>query len=159
MQNIACPHCGSDNVQNFPVLHAHGTSVIETTSHTVGIGAVGGRLGIGGGRTRHRGVEQTQIGAMTAPPGKKGLKWKIIGFLFFVYALIYTVVGHGPGYGILFSLIMLCVFGYFGYRTFQYNRMVWPTLYEQWTRKWLCNKCGNVFELYPGQQEAAATHE
>lgn len=44
-------------------------------------------------------------------------------------------------------LIMALWNGFQFYRARNYNRNIFPGLYDRWRRMYLCNKCGTSFEL------------
>ena len=140
--SILCPQCGSENCQSFTVLNAHGTSVSNTTSRSMF------------GKSHHHEVAQTAMGAATAPPAKKGLKGKFWGTIVIWFIGIANIVQGSPWYAGLIAILVGLIVAYFLVRAFQWNRTVWPQLYEEWNQQWLCNQCGTVF--VPGYSSQAA---
>ena len=148
--SIVCPQCGSENCQSFAVLNAHGTSVSNTTSRSML------------GKSHHHEVAQTAMGAATAPPAKKGLKgkfWWSVGLLAIGIGILANI-GQGSSWvaGVVVLLVGFVV-AYFLVRSFQWNRTVWPQLYEEWNQQWLCNQCGTVFVPGAYSSQAAPTLE
>ena len=140
--SIGCPQCGSENCQSFAVLNAHGTSVSNTTSRSML------------GKSHHHEVAQTVMGAATAPPAKRKLKAKFWVTVVLWFLGITNLTGGAPFFlGVAF-LLAGCIVAYFLVRAFQWNRTVWPQLYEEWNQQWLCNQCGTVF--VPGYSSQAA---
>ena len=145
--SIGCPQCGSENCQSFAVLNAHGTSVSNTTSRSMF------------GKSHHHEIAQTAMGAATAPPAKKGLKGKFWGTVVLWFLGITNVAGGAPFFLWVAFLLAGCIVAYFLVRAFQWNRTVWPQLYEEWNQQWLCNQCGSVFVPGAYSSEAAPTLE
>ena len=145
--SILCPQCGSENCQSFAVLNAHGTSVSNTTSRSML------------GKSHHHEVAQTAMGAATAPPARKGLKGKFWVTVVLWFLGITNVTGGAPFFLWVAFLFAGCIVAYFFVRAFQWNRTVWPQLYEEWNQQWLCNQCGTVFVPGAYASEAAPTLE
>ncbi|WDL99685.1 hypothetical protein [Alicyclobacillus sp. ALC3] len=160
MSAILCPSCGSDNCQSFSILNAHGTSVVNTSTRTAGVGVGRGGLGVGTAKSRTTGTQQTAVGAMTAAPAKKRLRWQVIlSIVLVLFGL--SKITHGIG---IVMLIVGLALAYWGYTRLRYNQNVWPQLYSDWQLKFLCNKCGTVFVnqpsyTSPADEEVASTVE
>ncbi|WP_258112157.1 hypothetical protein [Alicyclobacillus sp. SP_1] len=104
---------------------------------------------MGGGTTHQSAVEQTAVGAFTAPPPKKSLKWKSVFTLFFLIGGAVEIGAAQPADGIP-TMVIGVVVGYFVYRAWKYNRTTWLTRYKEWSQKWMCNQCGAVFSPQSG---------
>lgn len=144
--SISCPQCGSDNVQSFQILNAQGTSVINTTTRSSGIGIIGGSVGVAGGSSTTSGVQQTAIGQMTAPPVTK--KYMLKGLITLVFAgIAVSAPFSGGGFGgFIICLAIAAIFGYFCWKNLKWNANVYPNLVAQWQNSFLCNKCGTAFD-------------
>lgn len=135
---MQCDKCNSDNTQRLEVVFEGGTSIINTRSHSAGVG-IGGDFGVGGITTRTSGTSQTVTGGKAAPPAKKTYAWAIINIF-----LAWFFYGFGvPG---LIIGVLLFVLAIYLYRTAaNYNKNIWPPLYKYWQECWLCHKCGNIY--------------
>ncbi|GAA4153886.1 hypothetical protein GCM10022286_00810 [Gryllotalpicola daejeonensis] len=59
-----------------------------------------------------------------------------------------------PGIFVVIPAIAGIVLGWVGYArwrryTREYNSAVWPKLYEQWQRRWVCTTCGAIWTPEP----------
>lgn len=140
---MQCNQCGSDNTQRLQMVYEGGTANINTTSHTGGIGAGKGGLGVGVATTTTSGVSRSLLAERAAPPGKAGYLFKL--FFAFLAFLLYVSTEWFSIWKILaFSVLALCAYLIFmGYR---FNSKEWPVLFKRWQQKWICNKCGHIFE-------------
>ncbi|AYL96693.1 hypothetical protein [Mucilaginibacter celer] len=71
-----------------------------------------------------------------APPNKKKI---IIPIVLIVIGLFLMKQGE------LWALVIAGFGGYLFYAYFNYNRNVYPRLYADWEKSWLCNKCGAIY--------------
>jgi len=138
---MICPNCGSDNTQRLEVIYDSGTSNINTTGVTSGVGLARG-LGGGAAVTKTSGVSRTTMAVKAAPPIKK--KWIFLALIAFVVLLV--GISSGSIGGILFGVGLAGGAGYLCYKMSIYNNHVWPGLYQTWLRSWMCNKCGATYE-------------
>jgi len=121
------------------MVHAGGIS--STTSHTTGIGLSRGGIGVGAATTH--GVSQTVLSARMAPPAKHRWIRTLIGG-FFVSMILSVFFGGGTA-GTLVVLGGWALTGYLAWKGWMHNREEHPTLLDQWTRSFLCDRCGCVF--------------
>ena len=139
---MKCNKCKSSSVQRFQVIHEQGTSNINIDSKTVGggIGFGGGlRGGLGLGKTGSSGTSQTLLAKKTEPP--KNLSLAVVIPILVIGLLFYA--GDKPPLYYFFSycviaLILLIFF-------FKRGSEVYEVNYQEWLKKWYCNKCGNSF--------------
>ncbi len=153
---IHCPNCGSNNCQSFVVAHSHGTVQARVTHRSLGLGIPQSQSTV---------VQQSAIGAITSPPTRKRTILQTLVLLYFSFTTIVglglIVSGQSPAAGIIVAAIC----GSLGYLTFKWrqrvarwNSTVFPSLYYEWRRSFLCNKCGMTF-CVPAPSEVAATTE
>lgn len=139
---MQCTKCESDNVQSLSVIYESGTQQINTKSFTSGggLGLSGGGLGagIGGGRTKTSGTQQSQLAAKAAPPKKKSFSATIIIILIGIIAIYFELPT-------IILLLAIMIGGFLGYRAFKYNKEEYPSKYQTWVNSWHCNKCGTIF--------------
>jgi len=140
---MQCTTCQSDNVQKLSLVYEQGTQNIRTSSHTTGGGVGFGRggLGVGGGSatTTTTGRSQSIAAQRAAPPDKKKI------------GIPFTIAGAGLAIALIWGaipifLIALAVGGFLFWKFSQYNKNVYPPLYAEWQRSWLCNKCGTIYQ-------------
>ncbi len=133
-----CPSCQSENTQRLQTAYEYGTQDISTQSTTGGIGLGRGGIGIGAAKTKTKGQSQSITAQKAAPPAKKPYKWPLIILAFGLFAM-------GQKDGIPFGLLISVTAGWFIYSRFTHNSQVWPGLYAEWEKGWMCHKCGNIF--------------
>lgn len=134
---MQCKKCGSDNTQRLEVAYEHGTSLIDTRSHSVG----GDNSGVLGVTTTTTGTSQTRLAKRAEPPEKKPLRFAAIGI-----GLSLLILNGGGSIGsLLFGLAMLAACAYYIHIASLYNNNEWPPLYKHWQECWVCHKCGDIF--------------
>ena len=146
---MKCPKCKSDNIQKFQVIHEQGTSNINLDSNTVGggVGFGGGlRGGVGLARTGTSGKSQTLIAEKTKPPGNDmyNASGGLLVFVFFIAIIFYVILKDVDPYRI--SVWLSLIVGiYFVSKVLNRDQAEYEKQYQEWLKKWYCNKCGNSF--------------
>ena len=145
-RSFACPHCQSTEIQRFSVAYQSGISQINTKTAGIGM-SLSGKVGIGGAQTK--GQSQTELSRTTAPPKKLtyGI-WIVCGFVasFFLSFLFNQILPQTLADGLAISgSVGLAL--YFMYRSFRFNRDVYPKLMQQWENSWVCFRCGHKFVM------------
>ena len=125
-----CPNCGSENVQNLPIIFQSGTSGSNSITETGKIISV------------TRGSNMTNLARSVAPPRQKEYSWWLTALLAF---LLFIFWDSGETW-----LILLLLFGTVAqfkdnFDKKNYNDKVWPAKYDTWLHSYLCHRCGNVF--------------
>jgi hypothetical protein len=136
-----CPGCGGEQFRKLSLIHDGGVS--HTSSATKGVGVtLGGGIGIGSAKSR--GMNVTELARKAAPPEKISLL-KAVGaglfFGFFVAAML------PQGWEILALLAFLALPIGAGYWVVKYNRETWAPAYAAWQKRFMCDRCGEVFAL------------
>ena len=145
---FVCPQCHSENVQNFALVY--GQNVSQSQNKTFGGGVIGGDLASGVSVTN--GTSVTGLGQAVAPPPQKSRN-KLYAFLmwFFGYmpisallaAILPDALGSAP------FVLSLIVLGGIEFKIRKgisnWNKEVWPGLYDEWQHSYLCLKCGHSF--------------
>lgn len=141
VHSLACPKCGSEQTVNASLLQMR-----ETAS--VALGSVGAGYGRMMGGSVNASVTQGQIqsnlAASLAPPQRRSQNFRLAGFLLFIAAVLMgssdsAVVGIIALGGVLFYVIKQQI------SINQWNQTEYLEQYEQWERKYLCQRCGNIF--------------
>ncbi len=131
---MQCKKCGSDNTQRLEVAYEHGTSLIDTRSHSVG----GDNSGVLGVTTTTTGTSQTRLAKRAEPPEKKPLRFAAIGI-----GLSLLILNSGGSIGLGLAILAACA--YYIHIASLYNSNEWPPLYKHWQECWICHKCGDIF--------------
>ena len=136
-----CVNCNSENTQRLEVVFEGGTQNIKTKSKTVGTSLFNPLGGLFGASTTTKGVSMSSAAQKAAPPASKNLGrpiiLTIIGIMiaFSDPTVMQFLIGRAVAIGS----------GFWGYKNFQYNKEIFPPLYDAWLDSWMCNKCGNIF--------------
>jgi hypothetical protein len=154
---MKCGICESDNVQKLSVIYQNGTS--KTTgnihsSHTggglgLGSGGFGGFGGIGSSNSRVSTTTSSDLAMRCAPPEKYNFKAPGLMALFAAAAIfLFDGLARMEMTGIASLAIIGAIGGavYLGYTGVKFNREKYPVLMQAWSKKWHCNKCGEIFE-------------
>ena len=162
---MKCPQCQSENVQNIRLVYESGTATLSGSART---GGVGYTPGVGTtystAVTGLSGKQSSLTAQRHAPPAQKklGCLWwlgivvcatftlQLLGGLRLLtairnvesalVALLFISVGG-------LALVGLVALIRHRRRVNHFNRDLWPTLYEDWTQKWLCHRCGYFGKL------------
>jgi len=147
--DFTCPQCKSTNVQRASLIFKQGTSSIQLMSTSLGLGAGGGHLAVGGAETATSGRQQSLLAQQLAPPKKKdqagggclltiGAALLIFGFLGGEHVMIPLLVIGVP----------LAVGGFWAMqRASAFNKDEYPRRVATWERSFLCLRCGHSFAL------------
>lgn len=162
-----CPLCGSEETGKYAAIYEKGLSQSQSSSDHIGVGLVGDGLAGMIGRSETVGFHQTELSRKTAPPPKRnvlnlreligaigcapviaGILWVVI-----VYFAYYRFGINLPGvlWGLLYCalLLLLGVGIWAGWQEDKKNKLwnetEYPLLHQEWSRKWLCLRCGESF--------------
>lgn len=137
---LTCPNCGSSDVRRLPLIYEAGVSQITTRTTGVGV-TLGGAVGVGGARSK--GISQTELAHRVAPPAKRsqrGATWAM------VLGLIIGLPNLADNTGAAVIMLLVAAGGAWAFfRAAQWNRRVWPQLYDRWDRSYMCERCGHGF--------------
>ena len=132
--DATCPRCGSGGTQRLQVVHEGGLHVQNSASTSLG-GFAGGAAGGAAFVTSSRGTQQSILSVRGNPPKKQSAGCGAVlliggGLIAFVnpIALVAALIG---------IVLMLSVN--------RYNTRTWPPLYDEWTRTFMCGRCGVTF--------------
>ncbi|MBX9928146.1 MAG: hypothetical protein K2X99_04460 [Gemmatimonadaceae bacterium] len=117
-----------------------GTSDVSARSHTVDVGSIGGALGVGGAITKTTGVSQSALAQRAAPPQRKSIKWPVV-------LIVVSLFGLGEPKAIVGVVIWVTIGAYWLSRIVKYNSMEWSQLHQVWLRSWMCQRCGEVYQV------------
>ena len=148
---LACPHCGSGNIQRCEMVYHSG--VTNTTGRSTGIGVgigSGGSVGVGVGGSASTSVSVTNLASIAAPPLKRPLKWGIIAACIALGIFSNVSVAQNGYQGnmmvIAAALVASGVSAFILIRNIRYNTMVFPGLFLDWSLQWMCLQCGRMFK-------------
>ena len=143
---MKCSKCKSDNIQRYQVIYEQGTSTIKIGSKTLGVGIGGGGLGVGTAGTKSKGTTQTLIAEKTEPPNNSAYESSAFILICFVGIgiALYKFLQNVDPYHIavwicaIIGVIILV-------KSLNKDQEKHQKQYDEWLKKWYCNKCGNSF--------------
>lgn len=142
-----CSECNSGEIQKVSLVYESG--ITHSTSRTagtgIGFGAGGIGFGIGGAKTK--GIHVNATAQRVAPPSKASILWPVIVLIVAVWLslVIFSSAGsQAAGVGWFFLVVFGGISGFIIYRRVTWNRNVFPSLADQWSRSYLCNRCGSM---------------
>jgi hypothetical protein len=158
---VSCPACGSDNTQRLSVIHMSGISQFSAVTN----GVAWGRRAASFGHAWTKGVSQTELSTLVAPPPKKTYRSGLL-LLFLspplaavaaeaLLLLVQHVFGVTPRYD---QLATACFVGFEAgaavllLRALKFNKDLWPKLLLEWQMSFMCSRCGQIFVAAVPQQ-------
>ena len=114
---------------------------MNTSSRGIGVG-LGGGIGLGGASTK--GVHVTELARKVSPPQPMNVFKAIV--LGFVIGLVLSAV-MPSGAAVVGGLLVIAAPIVGAYIAIQHNRNVYAPALAAWERKFMCDRCGEVFTL------------
>lgn len=152
--DLRCPQCNSGDLKKLSLAYQEGISHVNAHTRLRGVvvGSDGPDLVVGSGTTK--GIQQTAISRMVAPPTKWSYKrlvgWSVLAFLSVGWIVFYvnTITRNASSISsvpltiyVLFSAaIFVAVFLVY----WKHNHSTYSRQYEQWDQSFLCQHCGTV---------------
>lgn len=143
---LSCPVCRSTDVRRVSLIFKHGTSTLNLSGSTLGIGAARGHLGIGVGETATSGSQQSLLAQELAPPRMRRPedgRWLL---MLGVTVSLIGLSGTWGGGAIVFGLFIALIGGALFKQATDWNKREYPELQARWERSFLCLRCGGQFE-------------
>ncbi len=142
---MVCQNCASLDLQKLSLVFEYGLSHIATSTGGVGVGVGMGGIGVGVGGGNTRGTQVSAIALRAAPPKQRtttAAVWMVLCAIIAVFCFI-SRSETAATYGVFF--LAAAAGAFFMLRsTTQYNRDVWPGLWQAWDRSYLCLRCGTM---------------
>jgi hypothetical protein len=136
-----CPGCAGETFRKLSLVVSSGVSHVSTRSSGLGVG-LGGGIAVGGANTR--GVHVTELARKVSPPQPMSVfKAVLLGFL--IGAVLSAMMPAGAS--VVAGLLVLAGPIVGGYIAVQHNRNVYAPAYTAWERKFMCDRCGEIFTL------------
>jgi len=132
--HLSCPSCGSENSQKLSLAVHAGTSTSTTTTAIIGgaSGHFGQGLALSGGTTT------SQLAKTHAEPKKKPVFLPL--FLVLPVAGVLALIHWIAGAAVLLPFVVK------SWLNLSYNQDVQPKLHAEWSAKFICLRCGNIFK-------------
>ena len=142
--DVRCVKCGSESTQRLQIVHESGLQSISTTSAIGGVGYAGG-LAEGVAVVGTRGSQQSILSQRASPPTRRQISsgigcLAIIGVL----ALVGGLSTKSGGW-VLIGVILAAIVAAVAVSVTNYNNKIWPGLYSEWSKTFVCLRCGASF--------------
>jgi hypothetical protein len=150
--DLRCPNCNSANLKGLSVAFQEGHFSVNASSRLRGVvvGASGPDVVIG--RATTRGVQQSDLSKKLSPPTKwsygKLILWSVgISFVALV-GYVRSVMSHpGPAssfpvtlYAVIFPVVLAVLLA----AVWRHNHSTYSREYAEWSRSFVCERCGTV---------------
>ena len=161
--DLRCPKCSSTNLKSLSVAFQEGRFSVNASARLRGVVVGEGGPDIMVGRATTRGVQQSELSGKLSPPSKwsygKLILWS--AGISFVALVLYvrSVMSHpGPASSfpvILYALIFPIVLAVLVAVIWRHNHSTYSREYAEWSRSFVCERCGTVSQHDLGSAAAA----
>jgi hypothetical protein len=154
--DLRCPKCNSTDLKKVSVAHQEGLYRVDARTRlcAVVVGGSGPDLVVGKATTR--GSQQSALSKKLSPPVKwsylkvvfwSGLAFLCVGWLVFYVNTITTNSSTVLSPPLTFySLLASGIFVLLLFVVWRHNHSTYPTERAQWSRSFICERCGAVSE-------------
>jgi len=151
---MECSVCHSTNLVKVSLAYEQGLSGYQGQSRSRGLSLGTGGVGLWGDWTRSTGMLQTRLSARLNPP-RKWSYWTTLKVWFAGLIVLWFVgVALTPASAykakefireVTWALdVYLGALVFFGWLVWRYNRRIFPVKHRNWSRSFLCRRCGNT---------------
>jgi hypothetical protein len=161
--DLRCPNCNGTNLKSMSVAFQEGRFSVNASSRLRGVVVGEGGPDVVIGRATTRGTQQSDLSKKLSPPTKwsygKLILWSV--GISFVALVVYvrSVMSHpGPAsslpvtlYAVIFPIVLAVLLA----AIWRHNRSTYSREYGEWSRSFLCERCGTVSKHDLGSAAAA----
>jgi hypothetical protein len=161
--DLRCPQCNSSNLKSLSVAFQEGRFSTNTRSRFRGVVVGEGGPDVVIGTATTRGIQQSDLSKKLSPPKKwsygKVILWSV--GISFVALVVYvrSVMSHpGPAssfpvtlYAVMFPVVLAVLLA----AIWRHNHSTYTREYGEWSRTFLCERCGTVSKHDLGSAAAA----
>jgi hypothetical protein len=161
--DLRCPNCDSTNLKSLSVVFQEGRSFVNASSRLRGVVVGEGGPDIVIGRATTRGLQQSELSKKLSPPKKwsygKLILWSVGISFFALVVYVRSVMSHpGPAssfpvtlYAVIFPVVLAVLLA----AIWRHNHSTYGREYGEWSRSFLCERCGTVSKHDLGSAAAA----
>jgi hypothetical protein len=162
--DLRCPNCNSQDLKHLSVAFQEGRYTVNATSRLRGVVVGEGGPDVVVGRANTRGVQQTDLSRKLSPPVKwsytKALLWSAVITFIALVVYVRSVMSHAgtssalPAelYAVFFPIVLIIVLA----AIWRHNHSTYSREYAEWSRSFICQRCGVVSQLGVAGISAAA---
>lgn len=150
--DLRCPSCNSPELKSLSVAFQEGRFSVSTNSRFRGVvvGAEGPDVIVG--RAKTHGIQQSELSKKFSPPAewsyRKVILWSVVISLVALVAYVRSVMSSsGPAsslpvtmYAIIFPTALVILLA----AIWRHNHSTYPREYAEWSRSFLCERCGTI---------------
>jgi hypothetical protein len=161
--DLRCPKCNSSDLKSLSLAFQEGLFTVNTRSRLRGVVVGEGGPEVVVGRASTRGLQQSELSSKLSPPTKwsygKLILWSV-GISFVMLVLyVRSVMSHpGPASSFpvtLYALIFPIVLAVLVTVIWRHNHSTYSREYAEWSRSFVCERCGTVSQHDLGNAAAA----
>ena len=161
--DLRCPKCNSSALKSVSLAFQEGHFSVNARSRLRGVVVGDGGPDVVVGTATTRGVQQSDLSKKISPPTKwsyrKIVLWSAV--ISFIALVIYvrSVMSHpGPAsslpvtlYAVVFPIVLAAILVV----TWRHNHSTYSREYAEWTRSFVCERCGTVSQHDVARASAA----
>jgi hypothetical protein len=161
--DLRCPNCNSSDLKSLSLAFQEGHFSLRTRSRLRGVVVGEGGPNVVVGTATSRGVQQSDLSKKLSPPTKwsygKLILWSV--GISFVALVVYvrSVMSHpGPASSLpvtVYAVIFPVVFVVLLTAIWRHNHSTYSREYAEWSRSFVCERCGTVSQHDLGRASAA----
>jgi hypothetical protein len=161
--DLRCPKCNSSDLKSLSLAFQEGRFSGNTRSRFRGMVVGDGGPDVVIGTATTRGVQQSDLSKRLSPPTRwsygKVILWSAIVSIVALVIYVRSVMSHpGPAsslpvtlYAVVFPIVLAAILVV----TWRHNHSTYSREYAEWTRSFVCERCGNVSQHDVARASAA----
>ncbi|MBS1816280.1 MAG: hypothetical protein JSS87_15525 [Acidobacteria bacterium] len=152
--SAACPSCQSEEWRSASLVHAEGLTVsaFQTRGNTASVGRIGLRngqfaVGFGTNRSAMRGLSQTALSSMAAPPRKRNGAVVLMTLLFLMSGCgaVGNLANNGPSMGTFIFMGFTVLFAFLAWDIQRSRKQAYEAAMEIYKSVRMCQRCGTFY--------------
>jgi hypothetical protein len=161
--DLRCPNCNSTNLKSLSVAFQEGRFSVNASSRLRGVVVGEGGPDVVIARATTRGSQQSDLSKKLSPPTKwsygKVILWSVVISFVGLVVFVRSVMSHpGPAssfpvtlYAVVFPVVLALLLA----AIWRHNHSTYSREYGEWSRSFLCERCGTVSKHDLGSAAAA----
>ena len=150
--DLRCPKCNSSDLKSLSVAYQEGRFSANARSRFRGVVVGEGGPDVMVGRVTTREVQQSDLSKRLSPPTKwsyrKVVLWSVVVSILALVIYVRSVMSHpGPAsslpvslYAVIFPIVLVVLLA----AIWRHNHSTYSREYAEWSRSFVCERCGTV---------------
>ncbi len=161
--DLRCPNCNGTDLRSLSLAFQEGRFSLTSRSRLRGVVVGAGGPDFVVGRATTHGVQQSELSREISPPTKwsygKVVLWSVVVSLVALVVYVRSVMSHpGPASSLpvtLYAVISPIILAVLLVAIWRHNHSTYSREYAEWTRSFVCERCGTVSKHDLGSAAAA----